>query len=79
MIGRLLSCLAMTAALAVAPAQSAPAAVPPAHPKAEGTGRPDVSPSREAEFKAVRERDVARQLQWDRKMKALSGSICTGC
>jgi hypothetical protein len=33
----------------------------------------------EADYKAQRERDEARQRMWDRKMKALTGSICTGC
>ena len=33
----------------------------------------------QADFKASRERDEQRQKTWDRKMKALTGSVCTGC
>jgi hypothetical protein len=32
-----------------------------------------------SDYKAVRDRDEARQRDWDRKMKAVAGSICTGC
>jgi hypothetical protein len=32
-----------------------------------------------SDYKAVRDRDEARQREWDRKMKAVAGSICTGC
>lgn len=79
MIVRLLFCLAMTAGLSLAPAQAAPAAGSQGRPGAEAPERPDSGDAAEAAVKAVRERDAARQLQWDKKMRALSGSICTGC
>jgi hypothetical protein len=33
----------------------------------------------ESDAKAARERDEARQRTWDKKMRDLSKSICTGC
>jgi hypothetical protein len=32
-----------------------------------------------ADYKAVRDRDEARQRAWDRKMKDATRSICIGC
>jgi hypothetical protein len=57
-------------------------AAPPAEKPGPTTAA--VAPERkgewsEADFKASRERDEQRQKTWDRKMKALTGSVCTGC
>ena len=79
MIVRLLSCLAVTAGLSLAPAQSAPATRSQALPGTETREPPVGGDAAEAAVKTVRERDAARQRQWDKKMRALSGSICTGC
>jgi hypothetical protein len=73
---RLFFGLSVFAALALVPAVAAPAAQKPAE-KA-------VSPEKnaewtEAESKAARDRQEAREREWDRRMKALTGSICTGC
>jgi hypothetical protein len=78
---RFLSCLAVLAFLAAVPAQAAPGAQKPV--AARGPEK-QIQPGKDAEwteadYKAVRERDEARQRLWDRKMKALTESICTGC
>jgi hypothetical protein len=76
-ISRLVCCLALFVALGMVPAQAAPAQREPA-------AAPTVAPEKkaewsEADYKTARERDDERQKTWDRKMKALTGSICTGC
>jgi hypothetical protein len=71
--------LALAASAAIVSAQAAPA--PKAAAEAAGaTAAP--APKGEwtaSDYKAVRDRDEARQRDWDRKMKAVAGSICTGC
>ncbi len=86
---RLLSALAVLVFLVSASAQAAPGAQEPARKahaapavqksseKAEASAK--AAELTEADYKAQRERDEARQRMWDRKMKALTGSICTGC
>ena len=60
---------AQAAPTAKAAPEAASATAAPA-PKGEWTA---------SDYKAVRDRDEARQRDWDRKMKAVAGSICTGC
>jgi hypothetical protein len=48
-------------------------------PAAEASARASAAEWTEADYKALRDRDEARHRAWDRKMKALTGSICTGC
>lgn len=78
---RLFFCLPVLAALALAPAQAAPTAQKPAKKEAaEKAAAPAKDADwTEADYKAARERDEARERLWDRRMKALTGSICTGC
>lgn len=76
MIVRVLSCVPVLVCLAAAPAQAAPAAQKPAEKAGAPAKEPEPS---EAEYRARRERDEARQRLWDRKMKDLTGSVCTGC
>jgi hypothetical protein len=87
---RLLSSLAVLVFLVSASAQAAPSAQEPAQKaqatpavqqRSEKAGAPakETELTAEADYKAQRERDEARQRMWDRKMKALTGSICTGC
>ena len=77
MILRVLACLAL--ALLVVPAQSAPSGQPSAEQAAEKQSKPGTSERSDTDYKAARERDDARHRLWDRKMKALTGSVCTGC
>ena len=48
-------------------------------PAAEVSARASAGEWTDADYKALRDRDEARHREWDRKMKALTGSICTGC
>jgi hypothetical protein len=89
----LLSSLAVLVFLVSASAQAAPGAQEPARkaqavqaaPAVQKSSEKAEAPAKEteltaeADYKAQRERDEARQRMWDRKMKALTGSICTGC
>ena len=62
--------------MVAAPAQAGP--VPTKAPEAKS--EPKVQ--REwtaADYKAVRDRDEARQRAWDQKMKDATRSICIGC
>jgi hypothetical protein len=74
---RLLFCLPVLMVLAVSPAEAAPAAQKKPPEKAAAPAKE--ADRTEPDYKAQRERDEARQRLWDRKMKALTGSICTGC
>ena len=74
---RAVSGLALLAALTLTPAQSAPA--DRGEPKAGELAEAGRSLWTERDSEAVRKRDLARQELWDRKMKALTGSVCTGC
>jgi hypothetical protein len=79
MLGLALLGPALAAAAATGSAQGAPAPKP-APDAATSTAAP--APKGEwtaSDYKAVRDRDEARQREWDRKMKAVAGSICTGC
>ena len=70
---------ALIASALAASAQAAP--TPKAAPEAAGAASAP-APKGEwtaADYKAVRDRDEARQRDWDRKMKAVAGSICSGC
>jgi hypothetical protein len=58
---------------------SAMAAPRPEQAPAKAAVAPKPVANSEAEYKAARDRDEARQKEWDRKMKALTSSICTGC
>jgi hypothetical protein len=76
-ISRLLACLALFAAFGMVPVQAAPV-------QREPVTAPTIAPEKkvewtEADYKSARDRDDERQKTWDRKMKALTGSICTGC
>ena len=47
---------------------------------AERSRRAAPAPARDEELGARAQRETqARQLDWDRKMKAATGGICTGC
>ncbi len=77
---RLLSCLTILAAFALTPAQSAP------NGQTEGAKAPEtrIESNKKAEwiandYKTARERDEARQLLWDKRMKAVTKDVCTGC
>ena len=65
--------------LPVALAQAGHLQQKPAAPKVETKADPDGFERMEGVSKAVREQEDARQRLWDRKVKALTGSICTGC
>jgi hypothetical protein len=73
---RLVAGLALVASLAVGAAQAAPAEQTPRQTAVAPEKTGDWT---EADYKAVRDRDEARQRAWDRKMKALTESICKGC
>jgi hypothetical protein len=77
---RHLVALSLLLAVGIAPALAAPepqSAVPRAFGKpVTQSHTPEWT---EADSKALRERQEARQRMWDRKMKELTGSICTGC
>jgi hypothetical protein len=65
---------------APAPAQAGPPVQQnPVAPKVETKNGPDGFDRMEGVSKAVREQEEARQRLWDRKVKALTGSVCTGC
>lgn len=66
--------LSLVAAFASATATAAPTEKKPSEIEASKT-----SEWTERDYKAARDRDDARQKLWDKKMKALTGSICTGC
>lgn len=76
---RVVSGLALLAALTLTPAQSAPAARSTADPDVVSPAETGKSLSTERDAEAVRKRDQERQALWDRKMKALTESVCTGC
>jgi hypothetical protein len=74
---RLVACLTLLVALGCGSVQAAPVDQKP-------TGTTEVAPEKKsdwtaADYKASRDRDDERQKTWDRKMKALTGSICSGC
>lgn len=73
------SCLILLAALSWTPAQSAPGEQRKAEQTSPKDREPGKSEAMESGSKAARERDDARQRLWDRKMKALAGSVCSGC
>jgi hypothetical protein len=78
---RLLAATCITLTLAGTSALAAPTSQKATAPPASET-RPSAGPQpewTEADSKALREREEARQRTWDRKMKELTGSICTGC
>jgi hypothetical protein len=85
----LLSSLALFVFIASTSAQAAPGAQEPTQKsqaipdvqKRSETTRASAKQAEmtEADYKALRERDEARQQMWDKKMKALTRSICTGC
>jgi hypothetical protein len=76
---RLAFCLALIASAPIATAQAASPAktLPEAAPPASETAKKGDWTA--ADYKAVRDRDEARQRAWDQKMKAVAGSICSGC
>jgi hypothetical protein len=76
---RLVFCLALIASGPIAAAQAAPPS--PTSPEAAATASEPVKKGEwtAADYKAVRDRDEARQRAWDVKMKAVAGSICSGC
>jgi hypothetical protein len=76
---RLVLCIALIASTPIASAHAAsPAkALPEAAPAASDTVKKGEWTA--ADYKAVRDRDEARQRAWDQKMKAVAGSICSGC
>jgi hypothetical protein len=76
---RLALCVALIALAPMASAQAAsPAkALPEVAPAATDTAKKGEWTA--ADYKAVRDRDEARQRAWDQKMKAVAGSICSGC
>jgi hypothetical protein len=79
-LGAALSSLALMVVVVAAPAHSAPAKKPAEPTVSEKGVKADANAgSAEVDSKAARERDEARQQAWDKKMKALTGSICTGC
>jgi hypothetical protein len=67
--------------LAAAPALSASAQAPKRAVDQKASESPPGKEKAwtEKDYKAVRDRDEARQELWDRKMKELTRSICTGC
>jgi hypothetical protein len=76
-MSRLVACLALFGALGMEPVQAAPVE---REPLAASTVAPEKKGEwTDADYKSARERDDVRQKTWDRKMKALTGSICTGC
>jgi len=85
----LLSSLALLVFVASTSAQAAPGsqepaqksqAIPGVQKHSERAGAPAKgSEFTEADYKALRDRDESRQRMWDKKMKALTRSICTGC
>lgn len=93
MTSRLLYGLAVLALLAAAPAQAAPGAQSPAEKAgapAQDAANAQKSPGKatapakdtawsEADYKAARERDEARYRLSEKRMRALTGSICNGC
>jgi hypothetical protein len=79
---RLVFCAAAFAVLALPAANAAQGgrrAQDRTAPAAEANAPASAAEWTEADYKAVRDRDDARHRAWDRKMKALTGSICTGC
>jgi hypothetical protein len=86
---RILSPLALLMFVASTSAQAAPSAQEPTQksqvvPSAQKRSEKTETPAKRAEltetdYNALREKDEARQRMWDRKMKALTRSICTGC
>jgi hypothetical protein len=74
---RSLSFLVVLVAFSAAPAQSAPAGQPPAGQQKQSD--PGNVERTDGDYKAARDRDDARHRLWDKKMKALTGSVCTGC
>jgi hypothetical protein len=76
---RLVLSLALAASAITVSAQAAPPQTPaPGPPQAASAPAPKGEWSA-ADYKDVRDRDEARQRAWDAKMKAVAGSICTGC
>jgi hypothetical protein len=76
---RLVLSIALAASAITASAQAAP---PPTQAPAPPQATSAPAPKGEwnaADYKNVRDRDEARQRAWDAKMKAVAGSICTGC
>jgi hypothetical protein len=66
--------LVLTSTLATAQERGLRAATPPAPEKKVGSiGEAD------AMANAAQKRNDAQQKAWDQKMKALTGTICTGC
>lgn len=77
---RRVSCLAMLAVLALTSAQTASVAKEPTAKTSQKQAAPEKAAEwTEADYKAVRARDEARQQLWDSRMKALTKGICTGC
>jgi hypothetical protein len=68
--------MALMASMVAASAQASP--VPTKAP--DGRSEPKVERDwTAADYKAVRDRDEARQRAWDQKMKDATRSICIGC
>jgi flagellar motor protein MotB len=79
MMARFVLGLAILAACALTPAQSAPSGQPPeTAAEKQKEANKDLIPT-DGGHAAARERDEARQELWDQKMKALTKGICTGC
>ena len=79
MILRVLSSLAIAAGFCGTPALAAPGAKPALE---QTQGKQTTAPPSErsnGDLNVARQRDDARHREWDRKMKALAGSVCTGC
>ncbi len=79
MTTRHLAWLGVLTALALTPALAAPGGQQPTDRKLDSAKSQKAAEWTESDYKAVRDRDEARQRLWDKKMKALTGSICTGC
>jgi hypothetical protein len=75
---RILSIALLVSAATVSAQAASPPTETPGAPQATGTPAPK-GEWNAADYKNVRDRDEARQRDWDRRMKAVAGSICTGC
>jgi hypothetical protein len=64
--------IVLSSTLAAAQERKLGAAIPPASAETKVSAT-------EAVANAAQQRSDAQQKAWDRKMKALTGTVCTGC